>query len=116
MPNDIAGLIEDLKKHIAACEFPAAGELVDTAIAELARGQTAFDLKQRKVVLGALRGARQFETLGRMAQALMLAGHDDPASPDFDPMVRRQYAQSLIEAGQLTAAIDTLRTGLALIA
>lgn len=116
MALDVSVLIKVLKDHIKACEFPAVDALVDDAIVALAQDRAIFDAKQRKAVLGALRGARQFDCLGRMAQALMLAGHDDPANPEFDPMVRRQYAQSLIEAGQMSAATDTLGHGLALIA
>ena len=116
MPNDAAALIKTLRQHLDKFEFPEAARVTERTIAAIDQGDAEFSQDQRKTILGALRGARQFDLLAALAQALMRNGHDDPGSPLFDPLVRRQYAQSLIENGQINAAIDTLRTGLNLIA
>ena len=110
MPQD---LIEDIAALIEDFDFPSANALVDETILALDRGGIAFDAKQIKTLLAALRGARQFETLARLTQALMRGGYDDGNSVTYAPMVRRQYAQALIEMGQLQAAIDTLELGIA---
>lgn len=112
MTIDIDGTISAVKAHLDAYRFPAADALVDSIIAHLDRGETSLSADEIKNICKHLRGARQFETLGRIARALMRAGHDEPGTPAYAPHVRRQYAQSLIEAGQLPAAIDTLECGL----
>jgi Trypsin-like peptidase domain len=116
MPFDIDALITALKKHLDAYEFPEAAAQVERTVTAIDQGIAVFNRKQRAAALKALRGARQFDAMAKLAQALMRSGHDDPGGSDFDPFVRKIYAQSLIENGQTSAAIDTLRTGNSLIA
>ncbi len=108
--------MERLAVHVDRCEFEAAETLLSESIGGIEAGALLLAPKQRKQTLDILRKARRFPDLGRLAQTLMRAGHDTPGSTLFDPHVRRQYAQSLIECGQLAGAIDSLHAGLSLIA
>jgi len=55
-----------------------------------------------KALVGQLRGVREYELMGRLAEAV---SRQDPK----DATNRRLYAQYFIETGKVTAAIDVLR-------
>ena len=108
------------KTAAAARELPAdapAGAAADAdpharaeaLIHALRSAPTAKIQGQARALLLALRERRAFDLLLRLAEALCRI---DPA----DPLTRRLYAQALIEAGALTAAIDMLRQLLATLA
>jgi trypsin-like peptidase/tetratricopeptide repeat protein len=67
------------------------------------KGQcTSEELAQAKDLVETLRNLRDYETMGRLAEAVSRV---DPK----DPRNRRLYAQYLIDTGKATAAIDMLR-------
>lgn len=68
----------------------------------LAGACTAEELGQAKALVEALRNRRDYDTMGRLAEAV---SRIDPK----DPKNRRLYAQYLIDTGKATAAIDMLR-------
>jgi hypothetical protein len=65
-------------------------------------GVTGDDLAAAKGLVAELRDAREYEAMGRLAEAV--SRHD----PD-DPKNRRLYAQYLVDTGHATVAIDVLR-------
>jgi hypothetical protein len=82
--------------------LPTLAERADQALRRLAGLGGADDVIAAKGLIVELRNARQYELLGALAEAI---SRRDPS----DPTVRRLYAQSLIETGKVTAAIDVLR-------
>ena len=60
------------------------------------------DLAEAKGLVEELRNAREYETMGQLAEAV--SRHD----PE-DPRNRRLYAQYLIDTGHATVAVDVLR-------
>jgi hypothetical protein len=67
----------------------------------LRRSGTPLAVGKAKEVLGCLRGQRYFVLMQRLADTLIRFGCDEP-------VVYRQYAQALIDTGQLVPALETL--------
>jgi len=72
------------------------------ALARLGGLSTDHDLAAAKQIVEELRNARQYDPMGRLAEAVSRV---DPG----DAKNRRLYAQYLIDTGKATAAIDLLR-------
>jgi hypothetical protein len=77
-------------------------ERAHDALATLAGLATAADVDRAKPLVEALRNIRDYELMGRLAEAV---SRRDPK----DARNRRLYAQCLIESGMATAAVDLLR-------
>ena len=65
-------------------------------------GVSGEELAEAKGLVEELRNAREYERMGRLAEAVSRRDPDDPKN-------RRLYAQCLIETGHATVAIDVLR-------
>lgn len=76
---------------------------VGRVLGELTGLQAADRLQDAKTLVEELRDVREFEAMGKLAEAI---SRIDPK----DPKNRRLYAQSLIETGKVTAAIDVLQS------
>ncbi len=72
------------------------------ALTRLAGVSTDADLAEAKALVEELRNAREYDTMGRLAETVTRA---DPK----DPKNRRLYAQYLIDTGKASVAIDFLR-------
>ncbi|MGB8433610.1 MAG: serine protease [Burkholderiales bacterium] len=72
------------------------------ALSRLGGVSTDADLADAKALVEELRNAREYDTMGRLAEGVTRA---DPK----DPKNRRLYAQYLIDTGKASAAIDMLR-------
>lgn len=91
-------------RHAASEEAHRARAL--ELIASLRAGAGADPMREARELLPKLRGVRAFDLLCQLAEEL---SRIDPA----DALVRRLYAQGLIEIGAATAAVDVLRQLLA---
>ncbi len=78
-----------------------AAELCQELVQHLRERDNAYPTDDAKVVLGQLRGQRWFGLMQEIADALIQNGQRAP-------YVRRQYAQSQLDQGNLTAAISIL--------
>jgi len=101
MEWDAKNSVTELQRVVDAFDRPAAEELCDALIAST-RSEGLCPEKDAKNVLGILRRKRYFDLLQRVAEALIESGQDAP-------VVQRQYAQALIDQGQLTVAARFLR-------
>jgi hypothetical protein len=61
-----------------------------------------FSLKQIRAALSLLRRKRQFAAMGSLASTFFMAGH-------ADAVIRRQWAQSLLDQNRVTQALTALR-------
>lgn len=83
-------------------EIERTRELAAAALASLRGACAEADVAQAKQLVEALRNQRDYELMGRLAEAVSRV---DPR----DATNRRLYAQYLIDTGKATAAIDMLR-------
>ncbi|HKH49129.1 MAG TPA: serine protease [Thermoanaerobaculia bacterium] len=90
-----------LKTAADAFDRAEAARLCDELIAHLDRSDDVYEEKPAKRILGILRRKCWFDLLQRAADAFLRA--DQTAF-----QIRRQYAQSMIDQGNLTAAVITL--------
>jgi Trypsin-like peptidase domain/MAP3K TRAFs-binding domain len=74
----------------------------DDALGKLRGLGSEGDLESAKGLVEELRNTREYDRMGRLAEAI---SRRDPK----DPRNRRLYAQYLIETGKATAAVDVLR-------
>ena len=74
----------------------------DDALGKLRGLDTERGVEDAKGLVEKLRNAREYERMGRLAEAV---SRQDPK----DPKNRRLYAQYLIDTGKATAAVDVLR-------
>jgi predicted Zn-dependent protease len=73
----------------------------DEALSKLG-GLSDRDVESAKALVEELRNAREYDRMGRLAEAV---SRSDPK----DPKNRRLYAQYLIDTGKATAAVDVLQ-------
>lgn len=92
---------KNLAEAVESFDRDGARELCEELVAHLRERDDAYPEKHAKTALGLLRGKRYFDHMQMVADALIQNGQDAP-------MVRRQYAQSQLDQGNLTAAISTL--------
>ncbi|MFL6547299.1 MAG: serine protease [Povalibacter sp.] len=76
--------------------------LASRTLDRLAGSQSDVAVREAKELVVSLRNARQYEPMVKVAEAVSRIDPKDPAN-------RRLYAQSLIETGNATAAIDVLQ-------
>ena len=101
MAWDPAQSEKDLLEAIVAIDAARVRELAHELIAYVHAQEQPYPLKPASRILGALRGQRHFVLLQLVADAFIQAGRDDP-------VIRRQYAQALLDQGNLSAAVDVL--------
>lgn len=91
-----------LKGALDAYDRAEAGRLCEELVVHLRGRVDPYPTREAKDVLGLLRKKRRFDHMARVADAFLRAGVDDP-------QVRRQYAQSLLDMGNVSAALDVLQ-------
>jgi hypothetical protein len=92
--------LERLGEATASFDRDAASRLANELIAALDQGETLSTASARRI-LQELRRKRFFDLMERLAEALRQFGHDEA-------IIRRLYAQALIDQGRAPAAIDVL--------
>ena len=102
MDQAIETTIGKLKAATDLLDRKQVNELCVRLIAQLHRANAPLEVEPAKHVLGNLRRKRFFTAMQHVADALMQTGQNAP-------VVRRQYAQSLIDRGALIAATAVLR-------
>jgi hypothetical protein len=85
-----------------ALDRPQVDELCASLVAHLESSAEPYPLVGAKMLLDKLRSKRYFTQLRQLADAFIRTGADQPA-------IRRHYAQTLIELGELVAAEAYLR-------
>ena len=101
MPWDVDRSEGGLLVAIEALDRPRVAELVQELIEHVQATGELYPLKAAERMLRALRGQREFVLLQRVADALIQSGRDEPG-------IRRQYAQALLDQGNLTAGVAVL--------
>ncbi len=101
MTWDPARSEKELLDAIDALDRVRVGELARELIEYVHAQEHPYPLKSATRILGALRGQRHFVLLQLIADAFIQSGRDDP-------VIRRQYAQALLDQGNLSAAVDVL--------
>jgi len=101
MTWDPATSQKQLFDAIAALDRPRVVALCDELIAYVRGEAEPYRLQPARRILAALRDQRHFVLLQRVADAFIQAGRDDP-------VIRRQYAQALLDQGNLSAAVAVL--------
>lgn len=91
----------ELLDAIAALDGPRVDELARELIAYVQAQEEPYALDCATQILGALRGQRHFVLLQLVADAFIQSGRDDP-------VIHRQYAQALLDQGNLSAAVAVL--------
>lgn len=99
---DPANSIKELAWAVDTFDHPGAEELCDALINSARSGETVFPENDARKALGILRRKRYFDLLQRVAEELIENGQNAA-------VVQRQYAQALIDQGQLTVAASLLR-------
>jgi len=95
--DEFLGRLEEAAERF---DHDGASRLANELIAAFNQGETVSTEGARHI-LQALRRKCFFDLIERIAEALRQTGHDEP-------QIRRQYAQSLIDQGKVTLAIDVL--------
>ncbi|MDQ3242909.1 MAG: trypsin-like peptidase domain-containing protein [Gemmatimonadota bacterium] len=102
MNSDLKKSIGDLEEAVRLLDRPVVANLSMRLAALLYRQDDPLPLADAKRILNQLRRKRYFAQMQIVADALLQTGQTAP-------VVHRQYAQSLIDQGQLTAADAVLR-------
>lgn len=90
-----------LRQAVDAFDRPLVARLCEELIAYLGATDDGYPEPEARDILAALRRKRYFELMTRVADALVEAGADHP-------VVRRQYAQALLDQHHLVAALSVL--------
>jgi hypothetical protein len=91
-----------LKQAVDAFDRPLVAQLCEELIAYLGTTNEGYAEPEARDILAALRRKRYFGLMTRVADALVEAGADHP-------VVRRQYAQALLDQHHLMAAYSVLQ-------
>jgi len=102
MTWDISESPRQLREAVGAFDRPRAAELCAELIRHLRGDDTPYSELSARDILGQLRRKRYFALLQQVADALIQAGANWP-------VIRRQYAQALLDQGMLTAAVAILK-------
>ncbi len=95
--NDLIELERSLASELEAYDWAAAALTCKRLIENIDRQLEPFSIQQSKRILYALRRKRRFDQMAGVAEAIIRSGQNDA-------VIMRQYAQSLIDQGLLTAA------------
>ncbi len=90
-----------LKDATESFDRTRVAELCSQLITQLQAAANPYPLDQAKALLGLLRRKRYFNEIIIIADALIQSGQTDAK-------IRRQYAQALLDLGQLTAGLSVL--------
>lgn len=93
--------LQSLEAAVDSFDRPGAAALCDELVADLRRSDEIYPKEPAIKVLDTLRRKCYFDLMQRVADALIRSGQ-------AAPKVRRQYAQSLIDQDNLTAALSAL--------
>jgi len=102
MTWDISESPRQLREAVGAFDRPRAADLCAELIRHLRGDDTPYPELSARDILGQLRRKRYFALLQQVADALIQAGANWP-------VIRRQYAQALLDQGMLTAAVAILK-------
>jgi hypothetical protein len=91
----------DLAAAAASFDEPTAAALCEDLIARTRREDRPFPLDEAKLALKALRSARMFPLMERVADTFIQSGQKSP-------IIRRQYAQALLDQGRIASAVRVL--------
>lgn len=94
---DFIELERSLASELAVYDWAAAAKTCEQLIENIDRHVEPFSIQQSKRILYGLRRKRRFDQMARVAEAIIRSGQNDA-------LIMRQYAQSLIDQGLLTAA------------
>lgn len=95
--GDAASFVKRLSEKLDSYDWAGAEEICEELIDRLNRASELFPLDPAKQILTMLRKKRQFLLMGLVADALLRSGQSAP-------QIRRQYAQALIDQGNLSSA------------
>jgi tetratricopeptide (TPR) repeat protein len=104
--SDAAQLVNNLSDELGSFEWTAADSVCSKLIDRLNNSVEPFPEDPAKQILSRLRRKRQFRMMELVADALIRSGQSSP-------QVRRQYAQAMIDQGNLTSAEMVLNSLLA---
>jgi len=104
--SDAAQLVNKLSDELGSFEWTAAESVCSKLIDRLNNSVEPFPEDPAKQILSRLRRKRQFRLMELVADALIRSGQPSP-------QVRRQYAQAMIDQGNLTSAETVLNSLLA---
>jgi hypothetical protein len=93
----IAQTEQDLSAALNAFNWASSAEIVESLIADISSQPELFPERAAKSILGKLRRKRRLSLMARFAEALLQSGQNAA-------VIRRQYAQALIDLGYLTPA------------
>jgi Trypsin-like peptidase domain len=91
----------ELRAAITALDHPRVGELCGQLVAYVHDDETPYSPQGARTILGELRRKRHFPLMQQVADAFIQAGQDHPT-------IRRQYAQALLDQGNLVAPVAVL--------
>ena len=103
--DDSDALASRLQRSLDAFNWKDAEAICDEIISRVKTDSELFPEPSAKKLLNNLRRKRKFELVTRVAEALLQSGLSTP-------LIRRQYAQALIDQGILAAAEALLRFNL----
>jgi Trypsin-like peptidase domain len=95
--SDAPALVSRLSEDLSSFEWSAADSVCASLILRLNNASVPFPEDPAKQILTRLRRKRRFDLMERVADALIRSGQSSP-------QVRRQYAQAMIDQGNLTSA------------
>ncbi len=95
------GFVNALKQAVDTFDQESAGLLCDKLVVHLGSRSRPYPFKQSKAILNILRRKRYFNLIVKVADILIQTRQDDPN-------IQRQYAQALIDQGNLTAGLEVL--------
>ncbi|HKQ99155.1 MAG TPA: serine protease [Pyrinomonadaceae bacterium] len=101
MDWDASGFRKRLAREVDSFNKAGAAALCRELITHLSQSDEPYPLEEATRILQLLRRKRLFELMQQVADALIQTGQDAPP-------VRRQYAQSLIDQDNFTAALAVL--------
>ncbi|MFZ2054887.1 MAG: serine protease [Candidatus Aminicenantales bacterium] len=101
--DDLASLESELNSQLQSFDWEGTDATCQQLIQRLRQEPVPPKESTARKILGLLRSARQFTLMSRVADAFLQAGQTAP-------QIYRQYAQSLIDQGELTAARSVLDT------
>jgi S1-C subfamily serine protease len=91
----------ELQKAIEESDRTGITEASEKLITHIRSVNRPMPKQDAHEILNKLRGIRRFDLMQRVSDALIQSGQDSP-------QIRRQFAQSLLDQGNITAGIETL--------
>ena len=101
--DDVSQIVSRLSEYLSSFDWDSAESLCMQLIARLDNAEQSFPAPDAKEILARLRRKRRFRLMALVADALIRSGQ-------ASPQVRRQYAQAMIDQGNLTAAEIVLKS------